>query len=156
MVARSRLIFSVHTPCRKHTLYVVLTREELHVQLLGQEIREFLDLGLTSVCVMGRDCLCQATFVAGGQSDLLWLDQFDLMTAMEEYPDIRQCMEKTAVTHQEVRTMLNSMTNPATFIFGASNNMLIRHSGQHDVNDISKDINYIVASSCSRIRIHEK
>lgn len=56
---------------------------------------------------MGRAFFRQATFVAAGQSDLLWLDQFDLMAAVEEYPDIRKCMEKTAVIHQQARTIGN-------------------------------------------------
>lgn len=44
----------------------------------------------------------KATFVAASQSDLLWLDQLDLISAMEEYADIRPCLEKTASSGRDV------------------------------------------------------
>lgn len=45
----------------------------------------------------------KATFVAASQSDLLWLDQLDLISAMEEHAEIRPCLEKTAASGRDVR-----------------------------------------------------
>lgn len=47
--------------------------------------------------------LCQATFVAASQSDLLWLDQAGLIAAMEDYPEIRPCLETIAERDKNVR-----------------------------------------------------
>lgn len=44
----------------------------------------------------------KATFVAASPSDLLWLDQSDLVAAIDEHPEIRARLEKTATATQNV------------------------------------------------------
>lgn len=45
-----------------------------------------------------------------GQSDLLWLDQLDLVSALEEHPSIRLGIEKTAAADREVGDDDNSFS----------------------------------------------
>lgn len=45
----------------------------------------------------------QATFVAASPTDLLWLDQIDLLSVLEEFPETREWVSKTATTAQNVR-----------------------------------------------------
>lgn len=52
----------------------------------------------------------QATFVAASPSDLMWLDQSDLIAAIDENPDIRACLEKTAVIAQNVSPRARNTT----------------------------------------------
>lgn len=49
--------------------------------------------------------LKKATFVAASPSDLLWLDQSDLVAAIDEHPEIKACLEKTATIAETVRTL---------------------------------------------------
>ncbi|CAM9253169.1 unnamed protein product [Ectocarpus sp. 4 AP-2014] len=53
--------------------------------------------GLSNIMLGGGS---EATFVAASPSDLLWLDQSDLIAAIDEHPDIKGCLEKTASTDQ--------------------------------------------------------
>lgn len=57
---------------------------------------------LMQPCGRDGDAIIQATFVAASPSDLLWLDQSDLIAAMDEYPEMRECLEKTATTDRSV------------------------------------------------------
>lgn len=59
---------------------------------------------LTVLLLPGSDRVrhAQATFVAALPSDLMWLDQSDLLAAIEENPEIRACLEKTAIIGQDV------------------------------------------------------
>lgn len=53
-----------------------------------------------SVPRLGRS---KATFVAASQTDLLWIDQVDLIAAIDDHDEIRACLEKTANTERQVR-----------------------------------------------------
>lgn len=52
--------------------------------------------------MVAHSCI-QATFVAASPSDLLWLDQSDLIAAMDEHSEMRACLEKTATADRNVR-----------------------------------------------------
>lgn len=56
--------------------------------------------------------LVQATFVTASPSDLLWLDQSDLIAVIDEHPDIKGCLEKTASTDQHVSLTRQSLVVP--------------------------------------------
>ena len=53
-----------------------------------------------SVLRFGR---CKASFVAASQTDLLWIDQVDLIAVIDDHDEIRSCLEKTANIEQQVR-----------------------------------------------------
>ncbi|CAM9133109.1 unnamed protein product [Scytosiphon promiscuus] len=64
--------------------------------------------GLSNIMLGGNS---EATFVAASPSDLLWLDQSDLVAAIDEHPEIRACLEKTATTAKNaLREALESTT----------------------------------------------
>ncbi|CAN0559215.1 unnamed protein product, partial [Ectocarpus sp. 12 AP-2014] len=64
--------------------------------------------GLSNIMLGGGS---EATFVAASPSDLLWLDQSDLVAAIDEHPDIKGCLEKTASTdHHALREAVKSPT----------------------------------------------
>eukprot|EP00752_Nemacystus_decipiens_P013801 g12253.t1 len=64
--------------------------------------------GLSNIMLGGCS---EATFVAASPSDLLWLDQADLIAAMGEHSEMRACLEKTAGTDRNsLRDSLGSAT----------------------------------------------
>lgn len=47
--------------------------------------------------------------MAASQSDLLWLDQADLIAAIEDHPEIRPCLETIAEKNKNVRGLFCTM-----------------------------------------------
>ncbi|CAM9289976.1 unnamed protein product, partial [Laminaria digitata] len=54
--------------------------------------------GLNNVLLGG---FSEATFVAASQTDLLWIDQVDLIAVIDDHDEIRACLEKTGNTERQ-------------------------------------------------------